>query len=228
MWNKAAVGAAVILVAGSMMVYAQQRGPGGFGGPGGAPGGMLGSRMGMGGWHPSPDDMSAFADARIAALHAGLRLNADQEKSWPAFEQALHDFAKMRIDRMTARRDQQQQQQTATNSNPIERLQRRADAMTTRGAALKRLADTAAPLYQSLDDAQKNRFNVLARVLRPHRRMAAMGGERFGGGQRGFGGGERGFGRMQREGFTHREGSPTDGQRGAGATRDEDDYRGPL
>jgi hypothetical protein len=38
-----------------------------------------------------------------------------------------------------------------------------ADAMSRRGAVLKQIADTAAPLYQSLDDGQKNRFRMLAR-----------------------------------------------------------------
>ena len=45
------------------------------------------------------------------------------------------------------------------------RLQRLADALTVRGAALKRLADTLAPLYQSLDDGQKRRFTILARFM---------------------------------------------------------------
>ena len=35
-------------------------------------------------------------------------------------------------------------------------------------AALKHIAETGAPLYQSLDDAQKARFKRLARMLRPH------------------------------------------------------------
>ena len=38
------------------------------------------------GWRPSAEDISAFADARIAALKAGLRLTPDQDKNWPAFE----------------------------------------------------------------------------------------------------------------------------------------------
>ena len=217
MWKKAVVGAAVVLVAGSMMVYAQQQR---FGGPGGA-GGMMGSPLA--GWRPSADDMSAFADARIAALHAGLRLTADQEKSWPAFEQALRDAAKIRIERRTAARDQQ------PSANPIERMQRRADAMTTRGAALKRLADTAAPLYQSLDDAQKQRFTLLARFLRPHERHGGMMEHRME--HRGEMWRER-LGRMH-EGFGMRrfgDGDPMRGPRGGmnGMGRDDEDYRGPL
>ena len=31
----------------------------------------------------SPEDRAAFLDARIAALKAGLVLNAEQEKNWP-------------------------------------------------------------------------------------------------------------------------------------------------
>src|SRR5262249_9371434 len=106
----------------------------------------------------SADDMRAFADARIAALRAGLSLRADQEKNWPPFEQALRAAAKDRIDRIQARQAAGDGDQQATD--PVERLKRVADAMSRRGAVLKEIADTAAPLYQSLDDAQKNRFRM--------------------------------------------------------------------
>ena len=239
MWKKAAVGAAALVIAGSMMVYAQQR-QGGFGVPGGGGGprdipgmgaGMrAGTGAGRGDWHPSAQDMSAFAEARIAALHAGLQLNADQEKSWPSFEQALRDVAKMRIDRLAAARDQQQQQQPS--ANPIERLQRRADMMTTRGAALKRLADAAAPLYQSLDDAQKRRFTLLARFMRPREPHHGMRHERFGGGPGGFGGMQgQGFHmRPQRFGGDQGMRGPhgMGGLNGMGGRDDDEDYRGPL
>ena len=51
----------------------------------------------------NPEDRAAFADARIAAVHAGLKLNADQEKLWPPVEAAVREFAKLRIDRANAR-----------------------------------------------------------------------------------------------------------------------------
>src|SRR3981081_2260677 len=78
MWKTAAVGAAALVIAGSAMVYAQQRqggGPGGLGGPRDVPR--------MGGWHPSAQDMSAFAVERIAARPAAasrarLRRGADR------------------------------------------------------------------------------------------------------------------------------------------------------
>jgi hypothetical protein len=215
MWKKAVIGATALVIAGSMMVYAQQRG-GEFDRPGGVPGGMLGTHMGMGGWRPSADDLAAFADARIAALHAGLRLNADQEKNWPSFEQALRDFSKLRIDRLASRRDQQ------PAANPVERLQRRADALTSRGTALKHLADTAAPLYQSLDEAQRHRFMVLARLMRPHQERDGVWRERFhmrggdGLGMRRFGDGDS------------MRGPRGDMGGGTGGGMRDDDYRGPL
>ncbi len=109
-------------------------------------------------WQPSAQDRAAFGDARVAAVHAGLKLNADQEKNWPAVEAALRDVAKQRSERFAARASADKPK------GPIERMSARADAMTERGAALKKLADAAGPLYSSLDDAQKHRFTVLARL----------------------------------------------------------------
>ncbi|MGB7258027.1 MAG: hypothetical protein WBD48_08130, partial [Pseudolabrys sp.] len=47
---------------------------------------------------------------------------------------------------------------------PIERMSLHADMMTQRGASLKKLADAAKPLSDSLDEAQKHRFTVLAQL----------------------------------------------------------------
>src|ERR1700691_4188048 len=92
------------------------------------------------------DDRAAFLDARVAALHAGLRLTPDQEKTWPAFEQAYRDLGARRADRANGVRAEQ--------VDPVQRAQRAADALAARSAALKRYADAAAPLYQSLDENQ--------------------------------------------------------------------------
>ena len=40
----------------------------------------------------NPEDRAAFVDARIAAVHAGLKLTADQEKLWPPVESAVRDL----------------------------------------------------------------------------------------------------------------------------------------
>ena len=58
---------------------------------------------------------------------------------------------------------------------------------------LKKVADSAGPLYNSLDDAQKHRFMVLARVLRRHEGTGDFGARRGGG--PGEGGWHRPFGR---------------------------------
>ena len=112
----------------------------------------------------SAADVSAFADAGIAALKAGLELTPDQAKNWPPFEQALRDMVQLRLQRIQAREAGNEQ----APASPFERLARRADDMAKRSAALKKIADAGAPLYQSLDDEQKSRFVRLAHMLRPH------------------------------------------------------------
>ena len=44
-----------------------------------------------------------MADAKIAAVHAGLKLTADQEKLWPPVEGAVRELVKIRLDRAAAR-----------------------------------------------------------------------------------------------------------------------------
>jgi zinc resistance-associated protein len=153
---------ALLAIAGSSYVYAQQR----FDGPRGFRdgGGRIEYRH-----HLSAEDVSAFADARIAALKAGLELTPDQAKNWPGFETALRNMVALRIDRIKARQAAEQQGQTQPTS-PFDRLARRADNMSKASTALKQIADAGAPLYASLDDAQKARFTILAHMLRPHPR----------------------------------------------------------
>jgi zinc resistance-associated protein len=120
-------------------------------------------------YHPSVDDIKAFTDARIAALKAGLQLTPDQEKNWPAFEQAIRDLAKLHLARLQAREARQAQAGGDRQpADPFARLQNRAEALSQFGTALKHVADTGAPLYQSLNDGQKRRFGMLAHILRPH------------------------------------------------------------
>src|SRR5580658_3198088 len=151
MLKSAIVATAALAIAGTSLVYAQQRfGHQGFGGPGAE------QRH-----RPSAADMAAFTDARVAALKAGLELTPDQAKNWPAFEQAVRDMAQLRIERMKARQAQEQQGDQQAPASPFDRLERRADNMSKSSAALKKIADAGGPLYQSLDDAQKGRFMVL-------------------------------------------------------------------
>jgi zinc resistance-associated protein len=126
-------------------------------------------REGMRMTRPSAEDVAAFTDARIAALKAGLKLTAEQEKSWPAVETALRDLAKQRAERsnaMAQRHEARRGNDSAAQPAPdaIARMREGADAMTQRAANLKKLADASEPLYKSLDEAQKHRFAALIRM----------------------------------------------------------------
>jgi zinc resistance-associated protein len=135
---------------------------------------------------PSTEDVAAFTDARIAALKAGLKLTAEQEKNWPAVETALRDLAKQRADRAQARADRHDARRgNADAAQPapdaIARMREGADGLTQRAANLKKLADASEPLYKSLDDAQKRRFGTLIRTggrsMMGHHRMMYRGGD---------------------------------------------------
>jgi hypothetical protein len=112
----------------------------------------------------NPEDRAALADARIAAVHAGLKLNADQEKLWPPVETAVRDFAKMRIDRANARMNAKPDEDQQKPDDPVARLRERADTMATTAAAMKKIADAADPLYKTLDDGQKRRLAILTHM----------------------------------------------------------------
>jgi hypothetical protein len=114
-------------------------------------------------WQPSIEDMRAFGEARLAALKAGLALTPEQERNWPAFEQAARELGRLRLERMQARRD------APPTTDRLERLRQRGTAMADQGAALRKLAEAADPLYKSLDDNQKRRFEMLSRFVGPGR-----------------------------------------------------------
>jgi LTXXQ motif family protein len=145
MWKAIVVGTAVLFLLGTPVVHADHRG--GF---------DSGRRS-----QPNMEDLRAFSEARLAALRAGLVLNAEQEKNWPAFEQAARELGSLRLDRISAMRD------AAAVPEPAERLRQRATAMAATAAALQKLAEATDPLYKSLDENQKRRFLVLQRLSGP-------------------------------------------------------------
>ena len=156
------VAVAVLAITGSTAVYAQYH-----------PwfrGNMQHMRM-------NPEDRAAFADARIAAVHAGLKLTADQEKLWPPVESAVRDLVKLRIDRANARMKAQDDAQAGDgqqkpDDNPVARLREHADNMAASAAAMKKIADAADPLYKTLDEGQKRRLAILIH----HGRFGGEGG----------------------------------------------------
>ncbi len=160
----------------------------------------------------NPEDRAAFTDARIAAVKAGLKLTADQEKLWPPVEAAVRDFAKLRIDRANARMDARRDDSRDTQRpDPVTRLRERAETMATTAAAMTRIAEAADPLYKTLDDGQKRRLAILTH-------MEGGRGWRHHGYRRGMdrddGGRDRGFERDRHD----RDGGPA---------RDHGDRGGP-
>ena len=162
-------GIAALAIAGTTVVYAQHR-------P------WFHEHMRM-----NPEDRAALPDARIAAVHAGLKLSPDQDKLWPPLETAVRDFAKLRIDRanarMNAKSDDSQQ------DDPVARLRERADNMGASAAALKKIADAADPLYKTLDEGQKRRLKILTHM--EHRFDGGGNGWRHREFERGMDGGDR-------------------------------------
>jgi zinc resistance-associated protein len=155
----------------------------------------------------SDTDRQAIFAARLAAVKAGLLLTPEQEKLWPALENAIREGMKLRQD---WRARLQKEGQAA---NPVERMRRMGEMATARGAAMTRLADAAAPLYNSLSDDQKRRLQMF------HRMGRGMGGGMGGmmgmmGGGMGRGEGMRGD--MRGEGMRGGYGGRGEGMRGGG------------
>jgi zinc resistance-associated protein len=147
---------AAVTIAGSSMAYAQRDER------------ADGARR----WQPTTEDMRAFQAARLAALRAGLTLTPEQERHWPAFEQAMRELQQLRLSRVTAIRDARRDG-AARTTDPAERMRARAIRLAESGAVLQRLAEATDPLYRSLDEAQRRRFAILSRTEGPrswHRR----------------------------------------------------------
>src|SRR5258708_32816763 len=121
MWKALIAGTTVLTIAGSTLAFAQQPAPA--------------ERP-----HHSQltaDDIAAFTDARIAALKTALRLTPEQEKNWPAVEQALRDISKERLALRAGR---------GTHRHPVRatgRPPRLADALCARARRARRVVGAA-------------------------------------------------------------------------------------
>jgi hypothetical protein len=115
--------------------------------------------------------LSALTDARIAIIKAALQLTPDQERYWPAIEEAIRTRAKDRMTRLegvttgVAERADRSPMENLRDRDPIAFLNRRADALAQRSADLKKLATAWQPLYQTLTPDQKRRMGFVAMVV---------------------------------------------------------------
>jgi len=112
------------------------------------------------------EDLNALTEARIAIIRSALQLTPDQEKLWPAVDEAIRARAKARQDRLqsltTGIAERGGPVQAMRDRNPIEFLNRRADVLEQRADGLKKLAAAWQPLYQTLTPDQKRRMGMLA------------------------------------------------------------------
>src|SRR3954447_4867785 len=111
----------------------------------------------------STSDREAFTDARLAALHTGLKLTPDQEKLWPPVEQAIRALAAQRRDQAGQARETRRN----LRADFPAAVRSIADSEAARADTLRRLADAVVPLYATLDEGQKHRAAVLIRSMRP-------------------------------------------------------------
>ena len=115
---------------------------------------------------PSAADLNSLTDMRVGVVKAGLQMTAEQEKYWPAVEEAIRARSKNRqawLERI-AELQGNGAMDTLRERNPVELMQRRADMLIQRGSDLKKLADAWEPLYRTLSQDQKRRMAFVSYV----------------------------------------------------------------
>lgn len=143
-----AAGVAALFVTVSAPSFAQAPSPGSSG------------RLGVADW-------DALTNTRINVIKAALQLTPDQEKYWPAIEKAIRARAEHRQARVAnaaramADKGNGGLLESLRESNPIDLMHKRADALSQRATDLKTLADAWQPLYQTLKPEQKQRMAFL-------------------------------------------------------------------
>ena len=116
----------------------------------------------------SANAATALTDARVDLTKSALQLTADQEKFWPAIEQAIRTRAKDRQARLAEVANELGDRspiEIIRDRNPVEFMQRRADALAQRAVDLKKLSEAWEPLYKTLTPEQKKRMAVLTLLV---------------------------------------------------------------
>ena len=140
-----AVGLTALFVTASSLAYAQ------------SPSATTTTGGGQENARPSAADLNALTDARIGIVKAALQLTPEQAKYWPAVEEAIRNRAMGMQVRLAARRQRDQ-----GDSDIVDVVRHRADALAQRSAELKQLADAWQPLSATLTPEQKQRLRFFA------------------------------------------------------------------
>jgi LTXXQ motif family protein len=105
-------------------------------------------------------DHEALVDVKLGCLKAVVRLTNDQNEVWEAFEKAVRRGAKAhRMD------DVRQMLEDHERRSPTERMDAMAGRMARRADELKEISEASKPLYSSLDDTQKRKFELRSREI---------------------------------------------------------------
>ena len=113
-------------------------------------------------------DRNTLTDLRIDLAKAALQLTPDQEKYWPAVENAIRARAEDRkarvakISETVGRRADQNPIEILRNRDPIAFLQRRSEALAQRSADYDKLAEAWQPLYKTFSQEQRQRMAAIA------------------------------------------------------------------
>lgn len=114
------------------------------------------------------NDRNTLTDMRVDLVKAALQLTPEQEKYWPAVESAIRANAEDRkariakIQETVGRRADEGRIETMRNRDPVAFLQRRSQALAQRSADLDKLAEAWQPLYNTLNQEQRQRMAALA------------------------------------------------------------------
>jgi len=115
----------------------------------------------------SASDLDRLTEARIKIVKAALQLTPDQEKLWPAVENAIRTRSQDRQARLARAEDRAEQlrdrgiEESLRDRDPVDFLNQRADALAQRSTDLKNLANAWGPLYKTLSPEQRARMGLL-------------------------------------------------------------------
>jgi hypothetical protein len=101
------------------------------------------------------EQVVANSDANIERIKKELNLTADQEKNWGAFSSAMHYLGHNGADRLNLRVARAKRDPP---DDIVEQMRNEAQFLVDRAQDQRNVADSAEPLYTSLDDKQKQIF----------------------------------------------------------------------
>jgi len=101
------------------------------------------------------DQIVASTDGNIERIKTELNLTAEQEKNWGPFAGAMHDLGHNGADRLNLRIARAKRDPP---DDIVEQMRNEAQFLVDRAADQRKVADSADPLFASLDDKQKQIF----------------------------------------------------------------------